>query len=148
MSAPFYTEPTRRWMVVDDEETYLQIMVLVLECLGGAEVRGFTSPRAALEALAEAPGEFELIVTDRRMPEIDGLEFAQLIRAWVPDAKVILATADCSGLSDELARRLGLSAVLAKPFKPGALETAVRAALAERAGDGYAARNSTLACAA
>ncbi len=59
-----------RLLVVDDETAQMQALCDTLT-LEGFEIRGFASPSEALAALQ--PGQFDLLLTDLMMPEMDGI---------------------------------------------------------------------------
>ena len=67
----------------------------------------------------------ELIVTDIRMPVIDGLEMLRLLRAEGSTARVIFLTAYSDFAYAQSALKLGAADYLLKPFRDGELESAV-----------------------
>lgn len=126
MHAP--TEP--RWMLVDDNEDILMMVSLMLEALTGATIERYNNPQAALAAFTAAPEQYELVITDFEMPEMNGLQLCQRLLAIAPAQKIFLATG--SGyFTAAAARRAGFSALLNKPFPMSTLQ----AALAETFGD-------------
>lgn len=72
----------RHWLVVDDNAPLAGLLTLTLGGLGLAHVEGFTSAREAYTRARE--GGVDLVVTDRDMPGIDGLELARLLHAESP----------------------------------------------------------------
>lgn len=81
-------------LVVDDEQNIVNAIRRELSTppLGRFRyaVEGFTDPKAALERVKEK--EFEVVVTDYRMPEMDGLEFLKALHVLQPDcARVVLS---------------------------------------------------------
>ena len=121
---------------MDDEPALSEIIADTLAALDLARVENFTAPSAALAACA---GEIDLVVTDRDMPGMDGLEFARRLHAQAPDAKVILVSAHTDDLSADDLQRAGIGAVVSKPFNLARLETAVRALAGEDAPLAHAA---------
>ncbi len=108
------TNPTR-WMVVDDNPDLLAFMRLVLEQLHDGSVDAYNSPEAALAAFADAPGQYELVITDFEMPGMNGMELCRRMRAMAGDLKIFLATG--SGFFTEAAAaRAGFIGLLNKPF--------------------------------
>ncbi len=84
-----------RILYVDDEAQIVDSMRRILERFGFA-VSGFTSSRAALEAVRNAPTSFDILVTDLTMPDLNGIELAEAILEILPEIPVVF----CSGYSD------------------------------------------------
>lgn len=116
-----------RWMVVDDNDSVLQLLADFLEMFGVAEVCRFHSGIDALEAFAAAPADFQFVVTDLEMPGIDGVELCQRLRAMSPRLKILLATGS-KNVTEIDAMRSGFCGLLPKPFPLPALREAVQAA--------------------
>ena len=91
----------------------------------------FGSAIAALEAVKN--GDIDVVVTDLRMPEMDGLALLDAIRAAAPQTQVIVMTAFGAVDSAVEAIRKGAYHYLTKPFKLDELAIFVRRAIAERA---------------
>jgi CheY-like chemotaxis protein len=94
--------------------------------MGNASIERFSSGPEALNALAEQGEGIELLVTDRDMPGMGGLEVAIRIREWAPEMKVVLMTSNHAELCVHTLQRAGVIAVLPKPFSLQRLETLVR----------------------
>ncbi len=84
-----------RVLYVDDEAQIVDSMRRILERFGFA-VSGFTSSRAALEALRNAPTSFDVLVTDLTMPDLNGIELAEAILEILPEMPIVF----CSGYGD------------------------------------------------
>jgi len=91
-------------LLVDDEETLRATLALLLKQAGHDVVQA-NGAAAAAEALTAAA--FDLVITDLRMPEGDGLEVVRRTRAARPDAEVIVLTAYAGWESAREAMRLG-----------------------------------------
>jgi putative two-component system response regulator len=114
-------------LCVDDEPVVLRLMTRLLERLGGIEVTIATGP---FEALAEfEAGRFDLIVTDIRMPGMDGHAFLAEIRARDPEVPVVVATGHASLDNAIRALRDGASGMLMKPFTGEEFQAEIGAAL-------------------
>jgi two-component system, chemotaxis family, chemotaxis protein CheY len=89
----------------------------------------------ALAQLSLAERPFDVIVLDLRMPDMNGVEFIRSLRqrALHRDTPVVVASSESedSDLLQE-ARRLGVNAVIRKPWKPQELAAAVQAAAGSR----------------
>lgn len=65
-------------LLVDDEPNLLKQASLVLEKEDQLNIRTTTSAQEALELMEN--NDFDVIISDYKMPEIDGLEFLEIIR--------------------------------------------------------------------
>lgn len=118
-----------RILIVDDEPKVAFFFQKNLEMMeAGYEVTAVNSGQAALAELQKQ--SFDLMITDLRMPQMDGLELLRQVRAKSPQTKTILVTAYGSEDVWEQARHLEISQALSKPLKIPDLLTAVRRALA------------------
>lgn len=105
-------------LVVDDEQIVLKSCerILVLE---GYAVNTATSAKTALEMLDTS--QYDLIITDLKMPEMDGLEFMRLVRRKNPDINIVVITGYPSQESIKEALSLRIIDYLPKPFSPAHL---------------------------
>ena len=83
-----------RIAVLDDEERMVEILAMVLR-REGYEVHAFQQGKSALEALESQP--FDLLLTDLKMPGLDGIEVLRRAKALDPKLPVILVTAHATG---------------------------------------------------
>jgi PAS domain S-box-containing protein len=77
-------------LYVDDEKTLLELGRLFLEKDGTMTVETLTSAGAALDRIAS--GQFDAIISDYQMPEIDGIEFLKAVRSRFGNLPFILFT--------------------------------------------------------
>ena len=115
----------RRVLLAEDMAVNAEIMMMVLS-MREIEVEHAENGRIATEMFAShAPGYFDAILMDMRMPEMDGLEATRAIRAMdKEDAKTIPIIALTANAFDEDVQRsmqAGLNAHLSKPVEPEAL---------------------------
>jgi two-component system cell cycle response regulator CpdR len=100
---------------------------------GGHEVKTACDGIDALDVLARESGGFDLLLTDVRMPIMDGIALALAAARDYPDLTILLMT----GYADQRERAHGLNAiihdVIAKPFTIAALRATVDEALTIRA---------------
>jgi two-component system response regulator HydG len=108
-------------MVIDDLDSARAMMKRALA--RSYDVFDFGSVAEALPAVERA--EFDCIVTDLRMPGIDGLEGMRRFKAKVPDIPVILLTAFGTVETAVEAMKAGAFDYLKKPFEPEELEIVV-----------------------
>ncbi|HJX87317.1 MAG TPA: HD domain-containing phosphohydrolase [Gemmatimonadales bacterium] len=118
-------------LVVDDEPGVRRSLARMLQAQGFQCFEASTGLEA-LELL-ERIGETPLIVSDMRMPELDGIGFLEAVRRRYPDTSVIMLT----GLSDTTTAvdclHLGAADFLLKPISMNELQARVARALEKRA---------------
>ncbi len=112
-------------MVVDDLDSARQMVKRVLG--RSYAVFDFASVAEALPAVDRAP--FDVIVTDLRMPGIDGIEGLRRFKAKVPEIPVVLVTAFATVETAVEAMKAGAFDYLKKPFEPDELELVVARAV-------------------
>lgn len=125
-----------RIMVVDDETIVGKRLKPALE-KSGHQVEVFEDGAAALRRFDE--GSFDIVVTDVRMDEIDGLQVLEHVLGRSPRCKVIIITGYATM---ELAREAlikGAFDFIAKPFRPDDLRKIIDKAVAALAGEAPAA---------
>ena len=83
-----------RIMVVDDERDILSIVKRGLESKNRFQVETFIDAESALESLKENAGDYyDLVLTDIRMPKINGFELYRRIKESNPHMKIVFITA-------------------------------------------------------
>ena len=121
-----------RILIAEDEEALCAMCARALK-LDGHEVTAAHDGAEALDVLSREPGRFDLLLTDVRMPVMDGIALALAAARDFPDLTILLMT----GYADQRERAQGLDAlihdVLAKPFTLAMLRGAVGEALAVKA---------------
>ena len=100
-------------LYVEDEIIVSMVVLMALED-AGFEVLHMLDGRAGVEALESRPENLQALVTDVRLPEIDGWEIARRARELNPDLPVIYVTGD-SG-ADWRFEGVSGSVLLQKPF--------------------------------
>jgi len=120
-------EPTRL-LVVEDDEPLAEGLCGNLE-LEGFAPRWVASGEAALVELAEASGDFELLILDIMLPGIDGFEVCRRLRADNNLIPILFLTARGSDADRILGLQLGADDYLTKPFLVEELALRVRGIL-------------------
>ena len=116
-------------LVVDDDEANA-LFIRDLAADWGYEA---AVAHNAEQALALASGrEFDLVVTDLRMPGADGFQLIRELRERQPLLAIVAITAFGSTESGSRALEAGATAYLPKPFRPDVLEQRIRQALDRR----------------
>jgi two-component system, cell cycle response regulator CpdR len=120
-------------ILLAEDEDGLRSLVTRALIQDGHAVEAAPDGAAALDKLTDQPGKFELLLTDIRMPVMDGIALALAAARDQPDLTILLMT----GFADQRERAHGLDAlihdVITKPFSVGDIKLAVREALAARA---------------
>ncbi len=108
-----------RVLLLDDEEA-LRLSLADDMREAGHKVFDFSSPRPALEFLNRT-GDLDAIVTDWKLPEMNGLDFLRQARQAAPDVQVIIMTGYATVEMAVQAMKLGAYDYLTKPFETDAL---------------------------
>jgi two-component system, NtrC family, response regulator PilR len=116
-------------LVVDDDERMHELVAKVLAREGYA-VCALPRAREVIQALEEAPTD--LVISDIRMPEMDGLALLQEVKRLSPETSVLLVTAFGSIDTAVQAIKAGACDYLTKPFKMDELIVVVGRAMEER----------------
>jgi len=125
-------------LVVDDNRINRLVAVKSVEAMG-AEAEAVDCGAAAIEAVDRT--NFDLVLMDINMPEMDGMEATRRIRALESQAAatpVIALTADVMSHQRQAYRMAGMDGVVAKPFSPVQLLSEI-GRIAEGADEGFAA---------
>jgi CheY-like chemotaxis protein len=119
----------RAVLVVDDNPVMVETLSGLLE-RAGAEVGPCIHPHDALSALSDDPDAWSLLITDFDMPDMNGAELAQAVRALRPDLPILL----CTALPANHRGRAGsvdlFDASITKPLSLAGLVTAAARAIA------------------
>jgi CheY-like chemotaxis protein len=121
-----------RILIAEDEEALCAMCARAISS-AGHEVTTACDGGNALDILQRESGRFDLLLTDIRMPVMDGIALALAAARDFPDLTILLMT----GYADQRERAYGLDAiihdVIAKPFTLATLRGAVAEALAVKA---------------
>lgn len=116
--------PRVRLLVVDDKPTFLSLFEKIVD--GRMDVRTAQSAEKALGLLSLET--FDVVVTDVRMPGMDGVALLREIKARSPHVEVIVVTGFGTIPQAVEAMRLGAFSYLTKPFDPDEAWSAICAA--------------------
>jgi two-component system cell cycle response regulator CpdR len=123
-----------RILITDDEES---MRLLVARAIGmdGHDITTAEDGAEALEIIVQNNGAFDLLLTDIKMPVMDGIALALAVARDYPRLTILLMT----GFADQRERASGLNAivhdVVTKPFSVADIRTAVADALASKTAD-------------
>lgn len=121
--------PNSLVFVVDDDEAVRDSLQLLLEA-NGHRVQAFEAAPPALEACADAPPD--CIVTDIRMPGMDGLEFQERLARTLREVPVIIITGHADVPLAVRAMKAGAVDFIEKPFSHDTMLASIAAATARR----------------
>ena len=121
----------QRILIVEDSATMRSLLVSCLEELG--EPVKITEASSGFEALRYLPrDEFDLVVTDINMPDINGLELVSFVKnnEKYQGIPLVIVSTEGSDRDRDKGLELGADAYLVKPFEPELLRQTVRDLLA------------------
>jgi DNA-binding NtrC family response regulator len=105
----FSSQNTDTILMLDDEFDIMNIFTLAL----GFHVIGFTEPLRVLDHFQKNSEQYGLVISDIRMPVMDGYEFIKKVKKIKPNVKVFFMSAY---LSDDIQFRTALSLVKADEY--------------------------------
>ena len=116
-------------IVVEDEAGARATLCGILED-AGYSVTGLAKGTEALETINN--GEFDIIITDIRLPDVSGMEILELAKEINPDAAVIMITGYASVETAVDAVNQGAYAYFVKPVNPEEIKTAIANAIKQQ----------------
>jgi two-component system response regulator PilR (NtrC family) len=119
----------KRILVVDDEQSMRELLAIMLKKEGYEVV---TAESRAVAAAVLAQGPTDMVITDVRLPDGDGIEILRHVKSASPETAVIVMTAFGSTEAAVAALKLGAHDYLLKPFDVEELKIVVRNALEQR----------------
>jgi CheY-like chemotaxis protein len=126
----FVDTAVARIIIAEDEEPLRSLIARAL-AEDGHQVTAAADGAEALDAIQRERGEFDLLVTDIKMPVMDGIALSLAVARDFPKLPILLMT----GYADQRERAAGLEAlirdIIAKPFSVAEIKFAVATALAK-----------------
>jgi CheY-like chemotaxis protein len=120
-----------RVLIADDEDSMRSLVARAI-AMDGHEIVTAQDGAEALDILTDSEGAFDLLLTDIKMPIMDGIALALAAARDFPALTILLMT----GFADQRERASGLNAivhdVITKPFSVADIRAAVADALAAR----------------
>jgi len=116
-----------RILAVDDELDMLTLIKMIIEGYSKHQVTTTNTPMEVVELLSKE--QFDLIITDLKMPGMDGMELLDLAKKYDKDVLVLMVTAFGSLESAEEALRKGAFDYISKPFRKEQLLLAIDKAM-------------------
>ncbi|MFC1523198.1 response regulator [Thermodesulfobacteriota bacterium] len=103
-------------LFVDDEKISVQIWGIALE-QEGFTVTGCTNGREAIETFRRDPDQFDIVITDQRMPGMSGTDLARELHNIRSDIPMIIATGWDDTVDKDSARQFGVKGIITKPHE-------------------------------
>ncbi len=102
-----------RVLLVEDDPDFIALTEKILTLRGHTVTTCETGTKGLVQAIGE---EFDLMILDLRLPELDGWEVARQVRQVKPDIPIIACSANLMQAERERSRALGFNAFLGKPY--------------------------------
>ncbi len=110
-------------LIVDDAPTVRSLVKTTLQAMGIAVV-GASNGKEALDVVKRE--DFALIISDINMPVMDGLDFLKAFRSFNRRTPFLVLTTESDPGKKEIAKKLGATGWIVKPFKAQDLSSVVR----------------------
>lgn len=115
-------------LLVDDEEAIVHMETRLLQGLG-YQVTATTSSTGLRDIFLDNPDDFDLLITDMAMPDMNGADLAKDLLSIRPDLPIILCTGFSDSINEKIAKSIGIKSFLMKPIIVSDLATKVRKVL-------------------
>ncbi len=109
------TSKKPRLLVVDDEAVTLKMTQMALEKMG-FDVTIFSHPGKALDHYRGHHQEIDLILTDKSMPHMSGIELTKKVREIDSQVPILILTGFASNEEDKIFEEIGVTKALFKPL--------------------------------
>ena len=119
-------------LLIDDDKDVLTVLKRSLE-LKGMYTYGFANPILAVEHFRNNAANYDIVVTDIRMPDMNGFEVARAVREIRPDIKLAFITAFEMNKSEfeKVLPSTKVHALITKPVKPTAFAETLKEIMEE-----------------
>jgi len=114
-----------RILTVEDEPAVTQMLALILGG-PGAKITNACDGWMALMKIGAAAEPFDVIITDHRMPRVNGLELVRRLRVRKFAGKIIVLSAHLTKENIQAYEELQVDMMFAKPFDVGELQLAMK----------------------
>ncbi|NTU53013.1 MAG: PAS domain S-box protein [Chlorobiaceae bacterium] len=116
-------------LFVDDEQVILDMVTKMLTKIG-FDICAMKKPTDAIEIIRQNPDQFDLLITDLTMPEMNGLELATEVHNNNPGLPIILMTGYGKDIENTISmNEHGICQILKKPVRLAELVSTVNAAI-------------------
>lgn len=114
----------KRILVVEDDESFREVVVAIFESQGFF-VQEAENGLVAKDLLGDIRNKFDLVVSDIKMPKMDGLSLLDYVKAEHPGLKFIMMTGFSEQLEGKDLSRVPFDMLLSKPFRFEELQDAI-----------------------
>jgi DNA-binding NtrC family response regulator len=104
-----------RILVIDDELDMLMLLRMIIEDNTDYEVETTNNPSEAVKMVMK--NDYDLVISDLKMPGMDGLELFDEVKGMKPDLPLIIITAYGSLETADEAMKMGVADFITKPFR-------------------------------
>ena len=101
-------------LVVDDSVSISQMVEMTLKG-AGYTVTTANNGKEAFKIFCDSADNFDMVITDKGMPEMDGIELTQNLLKVRPDLPVLLLSGYGDLINDDKIRKVGFRDILTKP---------------------------------
>lgn len=119
---------TGKVLVIDDDPVLLELVSEMLDILGYDAVSSVSSTEG-LRIFREAPKDFDLVITDMTMPELNGDMLARELISIRNNIPIILCTGFNEQISETRAKEIGICEFVMKPVNMETLSGAIQRAV-------------------
>ena len=117
-------------LLIEDDAGFRHLARSMLRRIDITQV---TEASTGMEALLKEDAErFDAVVCDWQLPDLPGIEILRIVRGRRPGMPFLMLTGKIDASSVMAAKKLGVSAYVAKPVSPRIFQTRVRAVLGDR----------------
>jgi len=116
-------------LVVDDERSMREFLTIMLQ-KDGHDVASASNGKEAVDCIVQKT--FDIVITDLKMPQLDGIDVLKTVKESAPETVVIMITAYASAETAVDAMKQGAYDYITKPFKIEEIKLIVRNALEKR----------------
>ena len=106
---------TQRILIIDDEVDMLMLLRMIIEDNTDYDVETTNSPTEGIKLFREE--DYDLVITDLKMPGLDGMDIFDEFKGLKPEVPVIMITAYGSMETSDEALRKGVAEFITKPFR-------------------------------
>jgi len=117
-------------LIVEDDPTILDLLAAIVSERLQLDAKTAHNGREALDRLREH--DIDIVITDLKMPEMDGVELLQSIKSAYAEIDVIVITGHSAEYTFLDIVRMGASDFLVKPFRGGEIEAKLQRVIRER----------------